>query len=165
MTLMRYLLEYTIETVCHGNRSECARRMGLEYPELRKFRKRMSEGGGSPRITEALLEMYWRENLSIDEALTAYTISELGLDIEQAENACKELVASVRAAIAENRRTFQETAQLLQAAHNFLDELERTFCNSACQRGKYQGAACPAECFLRYLHWVKGELGNCQGKE
>ena len=57
MTLMRYLLEYTLETVCHGNRSECARRMGMEYTELRKIRKRMSEGSVSNRATEALLEM------------------------------------------------------------------------------------------------------------
>lgn len=34
MTLMRYLLEYTLETVCHGNRSECARRMGMEYTSI-----------------------------------------------------------------------------------------------------------------------------------
>ena len=69
MTLMRYLLEYTLETVCHGNRSECARRMGMEYTELRKIRKRMSEGSVSNRATEALLEMYWREGLSLDEGI------------------------------------------------------------------------------------------------
>ena len=96
MTLLRYLLEYTIEVVCDGNRSACARRMGMEYSELRKIRKRMSEGSGSNRAMEALLEMYWREGLSLDEALRQYSMTELGSDIEARERACNELIRTMR---------------------------------------------------------------------
>ncbi|MDO5323462.1 MAG: hypothetical protein Q4G06_05535 [Clostridia bacterium] len=155
---MRYLLEYTIEIVCKGNRSECARRMGLEYPELRKFRKRMSEGGGSARITEALLEMYWRENLSVDKALAAYTNSRAGQDIEDLENECNELVLAVRTAISENQRIAHGETQLLRAAYNFLEELERSFCNSTCLKTKYQETPCPVNRFIEYLKWAKDEL-------
>ena len=68
----------------------------MEYTELRKIRKRMSEGSVSNRATEALLEMYWREGLSLDEALRQYTHTKFGSDIETAEQICNELVTEVR---------------------------------------------------------------------
>ena len=67
----------------------------MEYTELRKIRKRMSEGSVSNRATEALLEMYWREGLSLDEALRQYTHTKFGSDIETAEQICNELVTEV----------------------------------------------------------------------
>ena len=45
MNLTRYMLEYTLEVICHGNRSECARRMGMEYLEFKKLRNRIMAGG------------------------------------------------------------------------------------------------------------------------
>lgn len=159
---MRYLLEYTIEHVCNGNRSDCARRMGLDYAELRRFRKRISEGGSSNRVTEALLEMYWRENLSVDDALKAYTDTRFGSDMEAAESVCDELVHSVRALIDADRQESQDVAQLLRAAAHFFDELERVFCNKKCQRCIYKDAPCPTKRFHDYLQWMRNELQACE---
>ena len=64
--------------------------MERDYAELRRFRKRISDGGSSNRVTEALLEMYWRENLSVDEALKAYSELRFGSDMEAAERVCDE---------------------------------------------------------------------------
>lgn len=158
MTLVRYLLEYTIETVCHGNRSECARRMGLEYQELKKFRKRMKEGSGSIRVTEALLEMYWRESLSIDEALKEYTDSQFGSGIEAAEDACSEIVRIMRVTRTDNAQLLQDEALLMHSASNFMANIEHVFCQGNCNRTKYLEEPCPAMRFLDYLKWLREEL-------
>lgn len=117
MTLLRYLLEYTIEVVCDGNRSACARRLGMEYSELRKIRKRMSEGSGSNRAMEALLEMYWREGLSLDEALRQYSTTELGADLEARERACNELIGTMFETLQAESDNTQRAAYMLKAAH------------------------------------------------
>ena len=158
MNLMRYLLEYTLETICHGNRSECARRMGMEYAEFKKLRNRINEGGSSNRMTEALLEMYWREHLSLDEALKAYTNSYFGADMELAESACDEILQAIHSAVEEQRRMALTETNLLNAAGRFLEELERSFCHNLCQRGRYLECACPTRRFLEYLQWLRGEM-------
>lgn len=160
--MMRYLLEYTIENICHVNRSECARRMGLDYAELRRFRKRISDGGSSNCVTEALLEMYWRENLSVDEALKAYSESRFGSDMEAAEGVCDEIVHSVRELIEIERQESQDMAQMLRAAASFFDELERVFYNKKCQRCLYNEEPCPTRRFHEYLIWVQAEFQTCE---
>lgn len=162
MTLIRYLLEYTIEHVCNGNRSECARRLGLEYDELRRYHKRFVEGGTSTRVTEALLEMYWREHLSIDEVLQAYTDSKLGLDIDEADRICDELTRSIRETLDAGRQESHESTQLLRAAASFFAELENTFCKRRCHRCKYGENGCPASQFSDYLKMLQEELRQNQ---
>lgn len=153
MTLIRYLLEYTIEHICKGNKSECARRLGLEYTELRRFRKRLSEGSGSNRIAELLLDMYWREELSIDEALKEYGATGKGVDIEKADRACREIVESVHKDMESNLREGQKVCRLLNAAHAFALQMERSFCQGTCRRREYEGRECPLQMYVAF--WVK----------
>ncbi len=160
MTLIRYLLEHTIEHICHGNRSECARRLGLEYDELRRYHKRIIAGGTSTRVTEALLEMYWRENLSIDEVLRAYTDSRLGSDVEDAERVCDELTRSIREMLDTERQSTQDNAQLLRAASAFFAELEQSFCKKRCRRCDYAEIPCPAIQFSDYLQMLRSEMNE-----
>lgn len=158
MTLMRYLLEYTLETVCHGNWSECARRMGMEYAELRKFRKRMSEGSGSSRVTEALLEMYWREGLSVDAAFAQYTKTRFGTDIENAERMCDKIVKTARENLRMEKYNAQKTADLLKAVYEFVEQTQRCFCESICQRERYQDSPCPVKQLVEFINWLEKEL-------
>ena len=160
MTLIRYLLEHTIEHICHGNRSECARRLGLEYDELRRYHKRIIAGGTSTRVTEALLEMYWRENLSIDEVLRDYTESRLGSDLEEAEKVCDELTRTIREMLDIERQSTQDSAQLLRAASAFFTELEQSFCKKRCRRCDYGENPCPAIQFSDYLQMLRSELSE-----
>lgn len=164
MTLIRFLLEYTIEHVCCGNRSECARRLGLEYDELRRYHKRIHDGGTSTRITESLLEMYWRERLSIDEVLQSYTDSRFGSDLEEAERVCDELIRSIRELLDAEKQEKQEHVQLLRAASSFFSELEHSFCKRRCRRCDYEERACPASQFSSYLQMLQGELKSEQNK-
>jgi len=136
--------------------------MARDYAELRRFRKRISDGGSSNRVTEALLEMYWRENLSVDEALKAYSESRFGSDMEAAEGVCDEIVHSVRELIEIERQESQDMAQMLRAAASFFDELERVFCNKNCQRCLYNEAPCPTRRFHEYLIWVRAEFQACE---
>lgn len=158
MTLIRYMLEYTIEYVCNGNRSECARRLGLEYDELRRYYKRFREGGTSTRVTEALLEMYWREHLSVDEVLQAYTQSDHGADMEEAERVCIEVTRSIREILDSERQKFHDSAQLLRSASSFFAELENSFCKRRCRRCKYVKGECPASRFSDYLRMLQNEM-------
>ncbi|MBP3647536.1 MAG: hypothetical protein J6K55_14055 [Clostridia bacterium] len=158
MTLIRYMLEYTIEKICSGNRSDCARRMGLSYQELVHFRKRMQEGSYSPRITASLLEMYWRESISVDEVLHAYTESNLGTDFETAENICSEMLKDMHAVCADRKRLSQNEAVILRAAESFLREVEKVFCDNNCIRRRYQDIPCPISQFTSLLQWLTQEL-------
>ena len=135
--------------------------MRLDYAELRRFSKRISDGGSSNRVTEALLEMYWRENLSVDEALKAYSESRFGSDMEAAEGVCDEIVHSVRELIEIERQESQDMAQMLRAAASFFDELEHVFCKK-CQRCLNNETPCPRKRFHEYLIWVRAEFQACE---
>jgi len=106
--------------------------------------------------------MYWRENLSVDEALKAYSESRFGSDMEAAEGVCDEIVHSVRELIEIERQESQDMAQMLRAAASFFDELERVFCNKKCQRCLYNEAPCPTRRFHEYLIWVRAEFQACE---
>ena len=161
MNLMKYLLEYTLETTCHGNRSECARRLGMEYNDLKKSRNRINDGGTSNRVTEAILEMYWREHLSSDDVLRSYTRTRFGSDLEAMRDSCANLITSARSTIEDRRRSTQEETLLLNSAGEFIADAERYFCKNICQRERYQGKTCPIKYFLEYIRWLENEVSVC----
>lgn len=138
MMLVQYLLEYTLETVCHGNRSECARRLKMEYTDFRKIRKRMNDGGASNRMAEALLNMYCSESLSLDEAFRQYMRTKSGADIEEAERFCVELITSMRESILSETHNTQRSEKLMKAAYKLLEQLQRCFCEDLCPKTRYQ---------------------------
>lgn len=163
MTLAQYMIEYTLEFVFNGNRSECARRMAMSFTEFKKLRSRVLNGGTSGRLQEAVLELFWRENLSLDDMLKSYTESCLGADIEEAEAMCEELTRIGQEMIESNRSTAQYNALLLQAAKSFFGAVVNYVCNHVCQKTGYEEGECPVARYLDYLKWLWDELGA--GKE
>ena len=117
------MLEYTLEVICHGNRSECARRMGMEYLEFKKLRNRIMAGGTSSRLPEAILEMYWRENLSLDDMLKSYTETFFGSNIEDAEGMCQELSKLGNDLLQCSRQISQDNAVILNAGKTFFSTI------------------------------------------
>lgn len=158
MMLVRYLLEYTLETVCHGNRSECARRLGMDYDQLRKIRKRLSEGCGSGRVAEALMTMYCEKGLSIDGVFRQYMQTQLGSDIEEAERFCGELVASARESISIEEHNAQRSEKLMKAVYGLLEQIQRCFCEDLCKRERYQDKACPVKRLVDFTSWLRKEI-------
>lgn len=130
----------------------------MEYAELRKFRKRMSEGSGSSRVTEALLEMYWREGLSVDAAFAQYTKTRFGTDIENAERMCDKIVKTARENLRMEKYNAQKTADLLKAVYEFVEQTQRCFCESICQRERYQDSPCPVKQLVEFINWLEKEL-------
>ena len=162
MTMVRFLLEYTIETICKGSKSECARRLGFEYAELRKFRKRISECGSSNRVTEALLIMYWRDELSIDDVLKEYTKTYMGADIEEAEKVCHDYVRSVSKIITSNKRGSVSATRLMNAARSFAQQLDQYFCQDICMRKRYVEKDCPLKSFSHFLDSLQQEITHME---
>ena len=159
MNLTRYMLEYTLEVICHGNRSECARRMGMEYLEFKKLRNRIMAGGTSSRLPEAILEMYWRENISLDDMLRSYTETYFGADIEAAEGMCAEFVKIGNELLEGRRQTAQDRAVILNAARVFFSTIVQYYCNHACHKLEYmkRETACPINRFLEYMKWLQSD--------
>lgn len=153
MTLMQFFLEYTIEHACHGNRSECARRLGLEYPDFRRYRKRILSGCGSYRVNEALMNMYCREGLSVDEVIISYKEAVLQKESVE-ENICRQKAISMYAAINESMIKAQKTDQLISSARSFCEELERSFCKGDCRYRWNYSDDCPPRKFFAYLEWL-----------
>lgn len=46
-TVTAHLLEYAVNVVCNGNRSECARKLGVMRPDFNKLYRRCMNGGNS----------------------------------------------------------------------------------------------------------------------
>lgn len=160
MNLTRYMLEYTLEVICHGNRSECARRMGMEYLEFKKLRNRIMAGGTSSRLPEAILEMYWRENLSLDDMLRSYTETYFGADVEEAEDMCLELSKFGNDLLESGRQMAQDNAVILNAAKAFFLTIVQYYCNHVCPKLKYaeEDESCPVNRFLEYVKWLKKQI-------
>lgn len=162
MNLTRYMLEYTLEVICHGNRSECARRMGMEYLEFKKLRNRIMAGGTSSRLPEAILEMYWRENLSLDDMLKSYTDTYFGANIEEAESVCQELSKLGSELMECDRQTAQDNAVILNAGKAFFSTIIQYYCNHVCHKLRYsqEGKSCPINRFLEYMKWLQDEIAE-----
>lgn len=113
MTLLMYLVNYTISDICHGNHSECARRLCMNYPDLNKHINRIKAGGTSGRLMEALLEMYWREELSLDAPLKKYTETRFGSDMEVAQNICFDIFSDIQGKLQATPRNTQDLTHIL----------------------------------------------------
>ena len=72
MTVTAYLFDYTLNVLCGGNRSECARRLEIRRTDFNRMQQRIEEGGVSVRAIEAILLLFWREHLSLDQVLKGY---------------------------------------------------------------------------------------------
>lgn len=158
MTLLMYLLSYTISNVCLGNHSECARRLGMSYPDLRKIIKRINAGGTSGVLMEALLEMYWRENLSLDTVLAQYSQSQMGSDIESANMTCVHIMETVRSTVTDLPKDSQDLKRVLRLADDLGKLIRQNFCEKYCDRQKFADADCPLQEYGAFVLSLKKEM-------
>jgi hypothetical protein len=157
MTIIRYLFEHTLEIVCGGNKSDYARRLGIENAELYRLLKRFKNGSSSVRATEVLLEMYLRENRSIDTLLLGYNQTPMGMTAV-ADHSCIEVILAIHAALEQERHETDEIQRIIREAELFMSQLERTFCNETCSEKYASAARCPCIRFAEYIAWLKTEM-------
>lgn len=164
MKLAEYLVEYTLEVIFKGHRSECARRLGMDFPVFKKLRSRLLCGAHSGLLQDAILELYWREGLSLDDMLKSYTETRMGEDIEAAESMCRDLMESGAEILESRRSEAQDDALLLKAAQSFFDAIVSYVCNHICQKTSYAENECPIAKYLDYMRWLEDELDACRRK-
>lgn len=158
MTLLMYLVNYTITEICHGNHSECARRLGMDYTGLHKHINRLKAGGTSGRLMEALLEMYWRDKLSLDAVLKAYSETRFGSDMEAADEMCSELFTNIQDVVRTQPRNTQDVTHILKMADNLGVLIHRDFCEKHCDRRKFENAECPLKKYSEFIAFLKREM-------
>lgn len=156
MTIIRYLFERTLEMVCGGNKSDYARRLGIENAELYRLLKRFKNGSSSVRATEVLLEMYLRENRSIDTMLMGYSRTHMGMTAV-ADHICDDIIRAIHTVLEQERHMTGEMLRIIDEAESFMTQLERTFCGATCWT-KHSAAQCPCLRFAEYLAWLKKEM-------
>ena len=132
MTIIRYLFERTLEMVCGGNKSDYARRLGIENAELYRLLKRFKNGASSVRAMEGLLEMYLRENRSIDTMLLGYGRTHLGMKAA-ADHLCDDIIRAIHAALEQERNAAGRTLHVIDEAESFMTLLEQTYCGATCR--------------------------------
>ena len=147
MTLLLYLLDYTTYEICDGNHSKCARLLGLEYNELRKMRKRIEGGGTSGILMKKLLDMYWRENFSLDKVLKNYTKSRLG-----------ENFGSIREVIKDSPKDKQSILKILKHVDTLGESIRRNFCEKYCNRSDFENQDCPMRKYSIFVQSLKHEM-------
>lgn len=158
MTLLLYLLDYTTYEICEGNHSKCARLLGLEYNELRKIRKRIEVGGTSGILMKKLLDMYWRENFSLDKVLKNYTKSRLGENYEQSESFCDGIFNSMREVIMDRPKDKQSILKILKHVDALGECIRQNFCEKYCNRSDLQNQDCPMCKYSVFVQSLKREM-------
>lgn len=63
--IVEYLFDYILKNVCHGNKSEFARKMDIRRQDVNRLDQRIHEGATSARAMESMLNLLMKENLSI----------------------------------------------------------------------------------------------------
>ena len=161
MSIHRYLLEYILETIFHGNQSSCAKELGMEYNDFHKFRRRMAEGSFSARIAEALLLFCWRENIDMQNFFEKYSESRMGEDIEDQEKTCNDLSDTLESVIQLECRNAHNMAEMMRPAEDFGEKIRRYICDeNICERESHDVEKCP----VRLLHQLIDKLKKKYGE-
>jgi len=162
MTLLMFIVNYTINEICQGNHSDCARRLHIEYAVLRRQIKQINDGGTSGRLIEAILELYWRENKSLDKALKLYESSRMGADMEAAEFSCERMFSDIQRKVQTQADMNEDLSRILKAACVLGDTVRQCRCQKYCDPRNYQNEECSMRHLERFVDQIKVEMGQAQ---
>lgn len=156
-TVTAHLLEYAVNVVCNGNRSECARKLGVMRPDFNKLYRRCMNGGNSVTAIEGLLVMFCRDGCSIDEAMRYYVEKEGLPSLEQPSGkalACESLTRDVCKSLSKQSQEAGKKARVLRSAGLFMEQLEYLFCSDACRQKTACAEDCPCRRFAAFVEWM-----------
>lgn len=159
MNVIRFLLEYTVQEVYNGNKSQCARDLGMSYNYFSKLYRRTANGSCSVRIVEDLLLLYMRKKISIDECLREYTSSQRGKAIEDQEAPCVQVFQRIQGDISRTQTEAQNVTDLMRAATRMGDQMQKVFCADIpdCTLGCTEN--CPIAAFGIFIMELKRQIG------
>lgn len=161
MTVTAYLFEYTLNVVCGGNKSECARKLDVRRQDLNRMQKRFADGASSVRTIESILLLFWKEGRSLDQALQGYTFDSTG-ETEAADASPLDAVRLLREEMSREWQQASTRMQLFKSAETFMGQLEHTFCNTQCQTIRDCERECPCRKFAEFVDWLRQELDRTE---
>lgn len=159
MSVIRFLLEYTVNHVFGGNKSQCARELGMTYNYFSKIYRRTSEGSYSIRLIEDLLLLFMRMGISLDDCLREYTQSQRGKRIEDMESSCVNAYERIQGSISHSQSDAQDVADLMRAATRMSEQLRKVFCSDIPECTHDCTGDCPIAEFGVYIMETKKQIG------
>lgn len=156
------VLVYTLEVICHGNRSECARRLDMDYVQFKKMYNHVMAGKESFTMPESLMQMYEKEGLDFNLALKHGKEGEDGAEGVSADMRCSELVGVAKSILEYGSRKAKNTAAILSAANSLLNAIEKGHCGHACDKGRYAENmdSCPISRLIDFISWMQEEMSE-----
>lgn len=159
MSVIRFLLEYTVNQVFGGNKSQCARELGMSYNYFSKIYRQTSEGSYSIRLVEDLLLLFMRMDISLDDCLREYTSSQRGKQIEAMEASCVKAFEQIQGNISHIQSEAQDVTDLMRAATRMSDQLRKVFCSDIPDCTHDCADDCPIVEFGLYIMEIKKQIG------
>ena len=162
-TVTAHLLEYAVNVVCNGNRSECARKLGVMRPDFNKMYRRCMNGGNSVTAIEGLLVMFCRDGCSIDEAMRYYVEKEGLPSLEHSSEktlVCESLTRDMCKSLSEQSQEAGKKARVLRSAGLFMEQLEYLFCSDACRQRTACAEDCPCRRFAAFVEWMTERMAE-----
>ena len=158
-TITAYLYEHTLNVLCAGNKSECARKLGIRRTDLNRLDHRLKEGANSVRLIEAILVLFWQEHYSLDQALLGY----MGNGTQAAGERNEPEVASTALRMLRNEMTREwqsagSRMRFFKAAEAFMVQMELCFCSEACRAIRNCETDCPCKQIADLLRSLPAEL-------
>lgn len=167
MEMTRRVMIYTLEVICHGNRSECARRLDMSYVQFKKMYNHVMDGKESFTMPEALMKLYEEEGLDFNAALKFGRENSAKSAKGTIETTCSELAKIAKSILEYGRLKAQDTAVILSAAGTLLKAIENCYCGHSCDKSRYadQIDTCPVSRLIDYIAWLQEELSEDQMAE
>jgi len=164
MTIVAYLMDYTLSVLCGGNKNALGRRLDFRRGDINRMLKRLNEGAHSIRVTEAVLKVLYREQCSLDQLLAGYSGTYSEVPGESVRLACEDMARILREQMANSRRAASQKMRVLQSAESFMEQLERAFCSDLCRMRRGCDKDCPCKRFAEFVEWIQKELEEDAGK-
>ena len=158
MTIIAYLMDYTLSVLCGGNKNELSRRLDYRRGDVNRMLQRIQAGAHSIRVTESVLKLLYREQCSLDQVLVGYPSTNSDVPGEPVRLACEDMARVLREQMAKSRRAAGQKMQVLQSAELFMEQLERAFCSDLCRMRRGCDKDCPCKRFAEFVEWIQKEL-------
>lgn len=163
MTVTAYMFDYTLNIICSGNKSECARKLGIRRTDLNRMEHRFAEGATSVRAIEAILLLFWHEHYSLDEALKGYiSVNPQEFAGDDRTDAPEHAIRLLRDELTREWKSADARKNLYKSAESFLAQLEHCFCTEECRNQRDCKTDCPCRRFVSLVTELRQELDQFQ---
>lgn len=157
MTVTAYLFDYTLNVLFGGNKSECARKLGIRRTDFNRMQHRFAEGATSIRAIESIIFLFWKEQHSLDQALRGYMNEGAEGSVDR-HAALDNPLQMLREEMAQEWHQAGTRMRLFKSAEAFMAQLEHSFCTEECRELRDCQTECPCKRFSDLISLLHQEL-------